>query len=73
MREEYDWQAEEDARTLRRYQEIKSDPNRFNKAKQCVASTVKEGIAVLKDQPLIKNKSCRNSNKATIGKLTPKY
>ncbi len=65
--EKYDWEVREDANVLRRYQELKSDPVRFNKAKECIADQVAAGKAVLHDKPI--NTPSRRSNPACVGKL----
>lgn len=65
--EKYDWEVREDANILRRYQELKSDPVRFNKAKECIADQVKAGNAVLRDKPI--DGSSHRRNPACIGKL----
>lgn len=64
--EKYDWEVREDANVLRRYQELKSDPIRFNKAKECIADQVAAGKAVLHDKPITPS---RKRNPACIGKL----
>ena len=66
MVDKYDWETREDAMTLQRYQELKSDPERFNKAKSCIAQQVAAGNAVLKDKPL--NAPLRHRNPAYVGK-----
>lgn len=71
MNIEYDWRAEDDANTLRRAQEIKSDPERFNRAKQVVIQKIAESKALLKDEPL--PTPARKKNPACIGKLSIKY
>ena len=63
----YDWEVRDDAETLRRYQEIKSNPERFKKAQACIEDSVRESVAVLQDKPI--NMPARFSNKATIKKL----
>lgn len=69
--EKYDWETREDANVLRRYQELKSNPERFNKAKECIADQVSEGKAVLQDKPI--GAPSRKRNPACIGKLPVKY
>lgn len=39
-RENVDWETREDADTLRRYQEIMSDPKRLKKAQNCIKDSV---------------------------------
>lgn len=70
--EEYDWRAEDDANTLRRAQEIKSDPERFKKAKEVVKKKIADSKALLKDEPLLAMPS-RRRNPACIGRLDTKY
>ena len=69
--EKYDWETREDANVLRRYQELKSNPVRFNKANECIADQVSEGKAVLQDKPI--GVPSRKRNPACIGKLPVKY
>lgn len=64
----YDWEVRDDAETLRRYQEIKSNPERMKKAKECIMDSVITGKAVLGNKPL-NAPATKNSNKATIGRL----
>lgn len=68
---EYDWRAEDDARTLRRYQEIKSDPDRLSRAQEVIKNNIEESKAILADKPLVSPTNTRWNNKATIGKLFP--
>lgn len=65
--DKYDWETRDDANTLRRYQELKSNPDRMRKAKECIADSVSVGEAVLKDKPI--NQPLRKRNPATVGKL----
>ena len=71
MNEQYDWQTRDDADTLRRYQEIKSDPARFAKAQEFIADSVDKEIAVLTDKPISPASTApsRRKNRATIGNL----
>ena len=68
--EKYDWETREDAETLKRYQAIKSDPNRLSKARDCIKDSLRIDKAVIKDTPIYPN---RRSNKATVGSLKFKY
>lgn len=67
----FNWQNREDAETLKRYQEIKSDPARFAKAQEFIADSVDKEIAVLTDKPISPASSApsRRKNRATIGTL----
>lgn len=38
--DKYDWETREDADTLRRFQEIKKDPERLRKAQDCIKDTI---------------------------------
>ena len=38
--DKYDWGTKDDADTLRRYQEIKKDPERLRKAQDCIKDTI---------------------------------
>lgn len=65
--DKYDWCTRDDAETLRRYQEIKNDPERLKKAQSCIKDTVAEynkslGISAPPKVP-------GRSNPATIMKL----
>ena len=71
--DEYDWRAEDDANTLRRAQEIKSDPERFKKAKEVVVKKIAESKALLKDEPLPTPTPSRKKNPACLGRLDVKY
>ena len=67
----YDWDTRDDAETLRRYQEIKNDPERLRKAQSCIKDTVSEfnkslGIS---SPPKVPGRS----NPATIMKLGEAY
>lgn len=66
-REKYDWETREDADVLRRYQQIKSNPERLKKAQMCIADSVSVAVAVLRDEPL--KVSSRHNNKATLRRL----
>ena len=37
--EKFPWEVREDADTIRRYNEIKSDPERIRKAQECIKDT----------------------------------
>lgn len=65
----YDWEVRDDAETLRKYQEIKSNPERFKKAQACIEDSVRDSVAVLQDKPINNYVPARFSNKATIKKL----
>lgn len=69
--EKYSWEVREDANILKQYQELKSNPERFNKAKECIADQVNTGKAVLQDKPI--GAPSRKRNPACIGKLPVKY
>lgn len=69
--EKYDWRTQDDARIMKQYQELKSDPERFNKAKECIADQVRAGKAVLQDKPI--GAPSRKRNPACVGKLPIKY
>lgn len=71
--EKYDWETRDDANTLKRYQELKSDPERFNRAKECIADQVAAGKAVLNDKPLNPSGPSKHRNPACVGKLPMKY
>ena len=64
-REKYDWETREDADVLRRYQQIKSNPERLKKAQMCIADSVSVAVAVLRDVKV----SSRYNNKATLRRL----
>lgn len=66
-REKYDWETREDADVLRRYQQIKSNPERLKKAQMCIADSVSVAVAVLRDEPV--KVSSRYNNKATLRRL----
>lgn len=66
-REKYDWETRDDAETLKRYQQIKSNPERLKRAQMCIADSVGEAVAVLKDEPI--KVSSRHNNKATLRRL----
>ena len=67
----FNWQNRDDADTLKRYQEIKSDPVRFAKAQEFIADSVDKEIAVLADKPIspVSTVPRRRENRATIGTL----
>ena len=47
--DKYDWGTKDDADTLRRYQEIKKDPERLRKAQECIKDTItdfKESLGI---------------------------
>ena len=48
--EKFPWQVREDADTIRRYNEIKSDPERIRKAKECIMDTAKTCKIALKTE-----------------------
>lgn len=66
-REKYDWETREDADVLRRYQQIKSNPERLKKAQMCIADSVSVAVAVLELEPV--KVSSRHNNKATLRRL----
>lgn len=43
----YDWETREDAETIARYQQIKANPERMRRAKECIQNSVNEGKAAL--------------------------
>lgn len=68
--DKYDWNTRDDADTLRRYQEIKKDPERLKKAQDCIKDTITDlntslGIPAPPPVP-------GRSNPATIMKLDNK-
>ena len=71
--EKYDWETRDDANTLKRYQELKSDPVRFNRAKECIADQVAAGKAVLSDKPLNPSGPSKRRNPACVGKLPTNF
>lgn len=69
-KEKYDWETRDDADVLRRYQQIKSNPERLKKAQMCIADSVSVAVAVLRDEPVEPVKvSSRHNNKATLRRL----
>ena len=46
-RQNYDWETREDAETIARYQQIKSNPERLRKAKECIQDSVNAGKRAL--------------------------
>lgn len=46
-RQKFDWETREDAETIARYQQIKSDPERLRKAKDCIQQSVIAGKQAL--------------------------
>ena len=65
--DKYDWGTKDDADTLRRYQEIKKDPERLRKAQECIKDTItdfKESLGILAPPQIPGRK-----NPATIMKL----
>ena len=46
-RKNYDWETREDAETIARYQQIKSDPNRMRKAQECIQDSINAGKRAL--------------------------
>lgn len=71
--EKYDWETREDADVLKRYQVLKSDPVRFNRAKECIADQVAAGKAVLNNKPLNPSGPSKRLNPACVGKLPIKF
>lgn len=68
MYNEIDWQARDDAETLKRAQMIKSDSERLAKAQRYIRTSIEEGKAVLKGTP-VPAVDRRRVNPATISKL----
>lgn len=66
-RQQYDWETREDAETIARYQEIKSDPERLRRAKECIQDSINQGKVALGEKvaPPIPGRR----NPATIMKL----
>lgn len=48
MKKEYSWEAESDANTLRRYQEIVSDRERLGRAQEFLQDSVTSGVEALR-------------------------
>lgn len=63
----YDWETREDAETLARYQQIKANPERMRKAKECIQNSVNEGKAALGEKAA--SPVPGRKNPATIMKL----
>lgn len=66
-RHKYDWETREDAETIARYQQIKSDPERMRKAQECIQESVNAGKRALGQStaPAVPGRK----NPATIMKL----
>ena len=66
-REKHDWETREDVNTMVRYQQLKNDPERFNRAKECLSESLKMQVKALSDSPAPSVPGRRNP--ATIMKL----
>lgn len=66
-REKYDWETREDANIMIRYQQLKNDPERFNRAKECLAESLSMQVKALSESPAPSMPGRRNP--ATIKKL----
>lgn len=66
-REKYDWETREDAETMIRYQQLKNNPERFNRAKECLAESLNTQVKALTEAPASPVPGRRNP--ATIMKL----
>ena len=48
--DKFSWEVREDADTIRRYNEIKADPERIRKAQECIKDTAKTCKMALGEQ-----------------------
>lgn len=68
----FDWETREDASTLRRFAELRNDPERMDKARQVLefeANNTRDALGL----PDSRRIPSRGRNAATIMKLNPKY
>lgn len=65
---EFDWKTREDAEALVRAGEVKADPQRLQKAQECITRDLEGKIRALSNRPAL-SFNTRRGNKATIKKL----
>ena len=71
-RDKFDWETREDADTLKRFRQIRSNPDRLRKAQSCILDSInteREAIG-LAPSPTVPS---RGGNPATIMKLKTDY
>lgn len=70
-REKFDWETREDAETLMRAKQIKSDPQRLAKAKECINTSLNEMHSVVSENN--PHNPSRRNNPAVCGKINTKF